>query len=107
MPRHLSNRERIERMAAEAAAKAKSKTEKAPKSTADKPLAKPASATRRSSRGPQPMKIVWRVLSPTGHPVATFPYPARAEAEAKAAHLTQKSGGTHFVEPTKVPMDSD
>ncbi|MBI1852005.1 MAG: hypothetical protein HYR85_16830 [Planctomycetes bacterium] len=109
----MSNKERIERLAAEAQASAKEKKEKGSKK-ADKPEkgATPAAAektgeprTRKSARTPRAMKIVWKVFNATGKEVGVFPYPNRAEADAHAATLAAKNGVHHFVEAAKVPME--
>ncbi len=90
----MSNRDRIQRLQAEAAATAHEKEGKAA-----------ASAKRRSSRSkvavPQRMKIVWAVCDPKGKIVKTFPYPLKPAAEAEALRL----GDGFRVRDHRVPMD--
>jgi hypothetical protein len=70
----------------------------------------PAKSKTKSSRAPKPaarMRIVWVVLNDAYKPVATFEYTQKAAADAKAAELTAKGRGTHFVQRTKEPMPED
>ena len=73
---------------AKAPSKAKPKTPKAPKASAR-------------------MRIVWAVVSDTFKTVGTFEYTKKDEAEARAAELTAKGKGTHFVQRVKEPMPED
>jgi hypothetical protein len=50
------------------------------------------------------MRIVWTVLNDAFKPVGTFDYSQKAAAEARAAELTAKGKGPHFVQKTKEPM---
>ncbi len=68
-----------------AAAKTKAKT------------SKPAKPTAR-------MRIVWVVTNDAFKPVGTFEYAQKDAAEARAAELTAKGKGTHFVQKVKEPM---
>jgi hypothetical protein len=80
--------------------------EKKPKK---KPKAPPKSKAK-SSRSPKPaarMRIVWVVLNDAFKPVATFDYTQKEAALVKAAELTAKGKGTHFVQRTKEPMPED
>ncbi len=80
--------------------------EKKPKK---KPKA-PAKSKAKSSRAAKPaarMRIVWVVLNDAFKPVATFDYTQRAAADAKAAEMTAKGKGTHFVQRTKEAMPED
>lgn len=70
----------------------------------------PAKSKAKSSRAPKPaarMRIVWVVLNDAYKPVATFEYTQKQAAETKAAELTAKGRGTHFVQRTKEPMPED
>jgi hypothetical protein len=83
-------------------------TEKKPKRKA-KPKA-PAKSKAKSSRSPKlaaRMRIVWVVLNDAFKPVATFDYTQKDAADAKAAELTAKGKGTHFVQRTKEAMAED
>lgn len=81
--------------------------ERRPKKKAKAP-AKPKSKSSRSSSKPTArMRIVWAVLNDAFKPVATFEYTQKEAAEARAAELTAKGKGTHFVQRTKEPMAED
>src|SRR5436305_5806536 len=71
-----------------AAAKAKPKSTKA---------AKPAAR----------MRIVWTVVNDAYKPVGTFEYAQKEAAYARAAELTAKGKGTHFVQKVKEAMPED
>jgi len=80
--------------------------EKKPKK---KPKA-PAQSRAKSSRSAKPaarMRIVWIVLNDAFKPVGTFEYNQKEAAEARAAELTAKGKGTHFVQRTKEAMPED
>jgi hypothetical protein len=69
---------------------------------------KPKSKSSRSSSKPTArMRIVWAVLNDAFKPVGTFEYNQKEAAEARAAELTAKGKGTHFVQRTKEPMPED
>lgn len=76
-----------------------------------KKKAKAAPKTRaKSTRAAKPaarMKVVWVVMTDAYKPVATFEYNQKEEAEAKAAELTAKGKGTHFVQRTKEALPED
>jgi hypothetical protein len=61
---------------------------------------KPTKAAKPAAR----MRIVWVVVSDAFKPVATFEYAQKDAAYAKAAELTAKGKGTHFVQRVKEPM---
>ena len=70
----------------------------------------PAKSKAKASRAPKPaarMRIVWVVLNDAYKPVATFEYAQKEAAETKAAELTAKGRGTHFVQRTKEAMPED
>ena len=50
------------------------------------------------------VRIVWTVMNDAFKPVGTFEYAQKEAAEARAAELTAKKGGTHFIQKTKEPM---
>ena len=50
------------------------------------------------------MRIVWTVMNDAFKPVGTFEYSQKDAADARAAELTAKGKGPHFVEKTKEPM---
>ena len=74
----------------------KPKKKKAPA----KPKAKAVKAVKPSAR----MRIVWTVLNDAFKPVGTFDFNQKEAAEARAAELTAKGKGSHFVQKTKEPM---
>src|SRR3954447_4912336 len=74
----------------------KPKKKKAPA----KPKAKAVKAVKPSAR----MRIVWTVVNDAFKPVGTFEFNQKEAAEARAAELTAKGKGTHFVQKTKEPM---
>jgi hypothetical protein len=53
------------------------------------------------------MRIVWQVVSDAFKPVATFAYNQKPAADARAAELTAKGKGTHFVQKVKEAMPDD
>ncbi len=70
----------------------------------------PAKAKAKTSRAAKPaarMRIVWTVLNDAYKVVGTFEYTQKEAAEARAAELTAKGRGTHFVQRTKEPMPED
>jgi hypothetical protein len=70
------------------------------KKTPAKPKAKAVKAVKPSAR----MRIVWTVMNDAFKPVGTFEFSQKEAAEARAAELTAKGKGTHFVQKTKEPM---
>jgi hypothetical protein len=75
--------------------KAKKKPKAAPKAKAKSTkAAKPAARNR----------IVWKVVNDAFKEVGTFDYNQKEAAEARAAELTAKGKGTHFVQKAKEPM---
>jgi hypothetical protein len=99
MAKRLSNRERIERMAEEAAIKAE---DKEPKTEVRK-----APRSRKASPIQRRMKFVWKVVDANSKEVASFPYQAESQAQARASELSEKTGKTHTVNRVRVPMEDD
>ena len=97
----MSNRDRIARAAEEARL---SEAEKATKKASKTPQ---KATAKRSKRVVPPvrMKIIWEVCNGAGAPVASFPYPDKAAAEAETQTLIRSTGRTHVLRPTKVPME--
>lgn len=75
------------------------KPKKKPKAAA-KPKAKSVKAAKPAAR----MRIVWSVLNDAFKTVGTFEFSQKEAAEARAAELTAKGKGTHFLQKTKEPM---
>ena len=81
--------------------------ERKPKKKAKAPAKSKAKSSRSSSKPTARMRIVWAVLNDAFKPVATFDYTQKEAAETRAAELTAKGKGTHFVSRTKEPMPED
>ncbi len=99
MAKRLSNRQRIDRMAEEASIEAE---EKEPKTEVRK-----ASRSKKTAPKPKRMKFIWSVVDANSKEVASFPYPAKDAAEARAAELSEKTGKAHTVNCVRVPMEAD
>jgi hypothetical protein len=99
MAKRLSNRQRIERMAEEASIEAE---DKEPKTDVRK-----ASRSRKTTPKQKRMKFIWSVVAENSKEMASFPYPAKGEAEARAAELSEKTGKAHTVNCVRVPMEDD
>jgi hypothetical protein len=99
-PMEDETEEAVEEVEEEEVVEKRPKKKKAP--------AKPKAKSSRSSSKPAArMRIVWVVLNDAFKPVATFEYSQKEAAEARAAELTAKGKGTHFVQRTKEPMPED
>lgn len=78
-----------------------------------KPKKKPKAPPKSKAKSSRPaklaarMRIVWVVMNDAYKPIASFEYPQKEAAEAKAAELTAKGRGTHFVQRTKEAMPED
>ena len=113
MAKRLSNRQRIERMAEEASIEAEDKEqeaedkEQAVEEKEPKPSVRKASGSKKAAPKPKRMKFVWKVVDANSKEIASFPYPAKGEAEARAAELSEKTGKTHTVNPVRVPMEDN
>ena len=81
--------------------------ERRPKKKPKAPAKPKAKSSRSSSKPAARMRIVWAVLNDAFKPVATFEYNQKEAAETRAAELTAKGKGTHFVQRTKEPMPED
>jgi hypothetical protein len=99
MAKRLSNRQRIERMAEQASIKAE---EKEPKTDVRK-----ASRSRKTAPIRKRMKFIWKVVDANSKEIASFPYQAESEAQARAAALSEKTGKAHTVNRVRVPMGDD
>ncbi len=70
----------------------------------------PAKTKAKSTRAAKPaarMKIVWVVMNDAYKAVGTFEFNQKEAAEARAAELTAKGKGTHFVQRVKEEMPAD
>ncbi len=68
------------------------------------PRARSEPALRPKPAASPRMRVVWAVCDVGGRTVATFDYPAKAEAEALVAKLKSHGKGTHFVRSLKEPI---
>jgi hypothetical protein len=72
--------------------------------------AKPKAKSTKGSKAAKPaarMRVVWVVLNDAFKPIATFEYSQREAADAKAAEMTARGKGTHFVQRSKEAMPED
>ena len=99
MAKRLSNRQRMERMAEEASIPAEDKEPKTP--------VRKASGSRKAAPRPRRMKFVWSVVDANAREIASFPYPGKDAAEARAAELSEKTGKAYTVNCVRVPMGDD
>jgi hypothetical protein len=70
----------------------------------------PAKAKAKAPKAAKPaarMRIVWTVVNDAFKPVGTFEFSQKEAALARAAELTAKGKGTHFVQKTKEAMPED
>ena len=68
-----------------------------------KPRAEPTERRPKPSPSAR-LRVVWAVCDIGGRTVATFDYPNKSDAEAKAAELKARGKGDHFVRSIKEPM---
>ncbi len=67
----------------------------------------PSKAKPKAVKVPKPaarMRIVWTVMNDAFKAVGSFEYAQKEAADARAAELTARGKGTHFVMKTKEPM---
>ncbi|MEN6337202.1 MAG: hypothetical protein ABFE01_23335 [Phycisphaerales bacterium] len=113
MAKRLSNKQRIERMAEEASIEAEDKEQGAEEKEQDaeekapKPRVRKASGSKKAAPKPKRMKLIWTVVDANFKEIASFLYPAKAEADARASELSEKTGKPHKVISVKVPMGDD
>lgn len=106
MAKRLSNRQRIERMAEEASIEAEDKKQGA-EETEPKTRVRKASGSKKTAPKQKRMKFVWKVVDANSKEIASFPYPAKDEAEARASELSEKTGKAHTVNAVRVPMEDN
>ena len=106
MAKRLSNRQRIERMAEEASIKAEDK-EQGAEDKEPKTRVRKASGSRKTTPKQKRMKFIWRVVDENSKEMASFPYPGKCEAEARASELSEKTGKAHTANLVRVPMADD
>jgi len=69
-----------------------------------RPAAKSKAKTAKPAKPAARMRIVWTVMNDAFKPIATFEYSQKEAADAKAAEMTARGKGTHFVMKSKEPM---
>jgi hypothetical protein len=77
--------------------------ERRPKKKAKAPAKAKSKATKPAKPAAR-MRIVWTVMNDAFKPVATFEYAQKEAADTKAAEMTARGKGTHFVMKSKEPM---
>jgi len=70
-----------------------------------KPRVRKASGSKKAAPKEKRVKLVWKVFDANSKEIATFPYPAKDEAEARATELSEKTGKAHRVDSVRVPME--
>jgi hypothetical protein len=93
-------------MAEEASIEAEDK-EQGAEDKEPKPSVRKASRSRKTSPIQKRMKFIWRVVDGNAKEMASFPYPGKGEAEARASELSAKTGKAHTVNCVRVPMADD
>jgi hypothetical protein len=101
-----SSKDRLERMALEAAAAADEKKQNAAsKKLASSAPRKAPSRSKATSKVSGRLKVVWDVCDPYAKTVRTFPYPEEAAARTEAERLSEETGKSHFVARKQVPFE--
>ena len=101
MAGRMSNRERIDRLRAEAEAAAKEKAA----AKAAKAALPPKSRKSSSKAAPVRVRIVWLVCDPSGKEVKRFPYAQEQEARADAQQQSAATGRSYFVMQADAPYE--
>jgi hypothetical protein len=108
MARRMSNRDRIDRLAAEKAAAQREKDEekKTKAAKAAVPGAKkPRAPRKKKTATPIRMKAVWAVCRLGGDVVEMYPYAQRDVAESAAVRLNKEAAGDYIIRQERVPME--
>ncbi len=95
MVKRMSNKERIQQKADEAAAGIKEKMEKKDKKTTSR---------KKATKAIDRQKIVWKVFNDSFKEVDCFPYQEMAKAYSRAVELTRTKKKKYFVNEVSVPM---
>ena len=105
MPGRMSNKDRIAKAAAEAAAGKKEKAAK--KKATKKKAAKKTSARKKAAttKSAGRLKLVWTVCDHSGSGVKSFAFNEEALARKEAKRLSEDKGKVHFVKKEKVPLE--
>ena len=105
MARKMSNRERIDRLAAEKAAEAEEKATKKKTTKKKATTTKKKTAKKVAKASVSGMRKVWKVYDSAFREVEMFTYPEKDKAEKRAKELSEKTGKDHFVNAAEVPME--
>ncbi|MFQ5965208.1 MAG: hypothetical protein ACE5KZ_13115 [Candidatus Scalinduaceae bacterium] len=95
MVKRMSNKEKIQKKADEAAAGIKEKMEKKDKKTTSR---------KKATKAKDRQKIVWKVFNDSFKEVDCFPYTEKVKAYSRADELTQTKNKNYFVNEVRVPM---
>ncbi len=101
MVKRMSNKERIQQKAEEAAAGIKEKMEKKDKKTTS---SKKTTSRKKATKATDRQKIVWKVFNDSFKEVDCFPYQEKDKAYLRAAELTRTKNKNYFVNEVCVPM---
>ena len=107
MVKKMSNKEKIQQKAEEAAAGIKEKTEKKEKKVKKEKKEKKEKKTtpsKKTTKPPDRKKIVWKVFNDSFKEVDCFPYQEKVKAYSRAAELTRTKNKNYFVNEVCVPM---
>ncbi len=95
MVKRISNKERIQQKAEEAAAGIKEKMEKKVKKT---------TSSKKATKATGRQKIVWKVFNDSFKEVDCFPYLEKEKAYLRATELTRTKNKNYFVNEVSVSM---
>ncbi len=101
MVKRMSNKERIQQKAEEAAAGIKEKMEKKDKKTTS---SKKTTSRKKATKATDRQKIVWKVFNDSFKEVDCFPYQEKVKAYSRAVELTRRKNKNYFVNEVSVPM---
>jgi pyruvate-formate lyase len=101
MVKKMSNKEKIQQKAEEAAAGIKEKTEKKVKKVKKE---KKTTPSKKAAKATGRQKIVWKVFNDSFKEVDCFPYQEKDKAYLRAAELTRTKNKNYFVNEVCVPM---
>ncbi len=104
MVKRISNKERIQQKAEEAAAGIKEKTVKKVKKVKKEKKEKKTTPRKKTTKATDRKKIVWKVFNDSFKEVDCFPYQEKVKAYSRADELTRTKNKNYFVNEVCVPM---
>ncbi len=104
MVKKMSNKEKVQQKAEEAAAGIKEKAEKKKKKENKTTPRKKAAPRKKATKAPDRKKIVWKVFNDSFKEVDCFPYLEKEKAYLRATELTRTKNKNYFVNEVCVPM---